>query len=274
MHRTIESGTVPNIDRVDWNGLLNGQRALNADLRLIATLRPSTEGGSGAFLGLADDKRHYWIKTLNNAQGKMVPISEQIVGRAGSSINAPTCEVSTIEISEEFAGWEFKPGRKLEPGVAHASLNVDDVVLSKKLSHRLDNENARRHAFIYALYDWCWGDDVQGLLAVKDENRFYSHDHGYYLPPSGANWNAAELEARVDEAHPLQIDPGGVSSSAVIDVATALEAVKRDEILTIVTNIPEDWPVQDTELESVGFFLERHASAVAQRIKQRFGSSA
>ncbi len=61
---------MPNIERVTWNGLLNGQRALRADLRLTATLKPSTEGGSGAFLGLADDKQHYWIKTLNNAQGK------------------------------------------------------------------------------------------------------------------------------------------------------------------------------------------------------------
>lgn len=258
------------MQRSDWNGLLAGKRTATPEVSLKATLQQSSAGGSGAFLGLGDDGQRYWIKPLNNAQGERVPITEQIVGRAGRLIGAPTCEVRTIVISEEFAGWEFRSGRRLESGIAHASLNVDDAVLTRALDRRLDDDNSRRYAFVFALYDWCWGGDVQGLFALRQENCFFSHDHGWYLPPEGPAWNVAELDAHVEDAHELSADQGGISGSSIDEVAAALEAVQRDAILQALARVPSIWPVADDELECVGFFLEKRATAVAQRIRQRF----
>jgi hypothetical protein len=52
-----------------------------------------------------------------------------------------------------------------------------------------------------ALFDWCWGGDLQGLVALSDESRYFSHDHGWYLPPNGPTWDEASLETNVDTAH-------------------------------------------------------------------------
>ena len=258
------------MQRADWNGLLQAQRATVAEVHLKAPLQPSSVGGSGAFLGLADDGHRYWIKPLNNAQGERVPITEQIVGRAGSLIGAPTCEVRTIAVSEEFAGWEFRPGGRLEPGIAHASLHVEEAVDTRELDYRVDDDNSRRHAFVFALYDWCWGGDVQGLLAVREENRFYSHDHGWYIPPEGPAWTIAALESQVEAAHELSTSIDDISAGIADEVAAALEAVQRDAIRQALATIPSIWPVSDEELEWVGFFLEKRAPAVGQRMRQKF----
>jgi hypothetical protein len=42
-------------------------------------------------------------------------------------------------------------------------------------------------------------------------------------------------------------------------------------IIGILRDIPREWPVSDSELEAVGFFLERRAEQVAQRLLLRFG---
>jgi hypothetical protein len=245
----------------------------NAELRLQAVLRQSNAGGSGAFLGLASDGERYWIKPLNNAQGQRVPITEQIVGRAGQLVGAPTCVVRTIAIEKEFAGWEFRPGHRLEAGIAHASHHVADAVETRTLDRHVDDDNARRYIYVAALYDWCWGGDVQGLMAIKEENRYYSHDHGWYLPPEGANWTVEELEARANTPHELAVNDHGSSAQFCDGVAATIEALKRNQIRQALSAIPASWPVTDDELECVGFFLEKRACAVAERIRRRSRSS-
>ncbi|MCH8113676.1 MAG: hypothetical protein IH905_17260 [Proteobacteria bacterium] len=266
------SSSFPIVQRGDWDGVFDGQRTTAADVLLKATLQKSPDGGSGAFLGLANDGQRYWIKPLNNAQGERVPITEQIVGRVGSLLGVPTCEVRTISISEDFAGWEFRPGRALEPGIAHASLNVEDAIFTRALDRHMDDDNSRRYVFLFALYDWCWGGDVQGLLAAKDDNRFYSHDHGWYLPPEGPNWTINDLAAQADIPRELSTNLDGVGVSAAEEVASMLESMERDQLQSALSGIPSVWPASDDELEWVGFFLEKRAPLVAQRIKQRFRS--
>ena len=253
--------------------MLSGERTADGDTRLKATLQQSTAGGSGSFLGLAEDGARYWIKPLNNAQGQRVPITEQIVGRVGALIGAPTCHVCTISIPPDLAGWEFRPGRQLEAGIAHACEHVEDAVETRALDHHVDDDNARRHACAAALYDWCWGGDLQGLLAVTREYRFFSHDHGWFLPPEGPSWSAAELLANVDAAHELAV-PAHHSINATIAeaIAAALEAITRDHLREALAGIPASWPVSDEELECVGYFLEKRAPVVATRIRQRFRS--
>jgi hypothetical protein len=73
----------------------------------VMPLRPSTAGGSGSFLVLADDGRRYWCKSLNNFQGPRIPITEQIVGRLAALIGAPVCELQLVNLDLDAAARSY-----------------------------------------------------------------------------------------------------------------------------------------------------------------------
>jgi len=110
-------------------------------------------------------------------------------------------------------------------------------------------------------------------MQLTAENRFFSHDHGWYLPPLGPGWGMDILEESVDLAHELPINRSGVSLPHVDRVARRLEKVSRDQLVDILLRIPSTWPVTDEELETLGFFLERRAPAAADRLRQKVGGS-
>ena len=180
------------------------------------------------------------------------------------------CHVAILSIPEEMAGWEFTRDRNLEVGIAHGSRAIDGATEIRKLHHRSQNDNARHHGAIITAYDWCWGSDAQWLVSADDDSRYYSHDHGHYLP-GGPNWTSEQLVASVDDAHEYQ-DPGdGLDLVAMTDVIEKLSAVGRDDLAKILRRVPPEWDVSDDELETLGFFLERRGAAAAERLRQRFG---
>ena len=256
----------------DWKGLLKDSRVNSADTNLKIFVERSTRGGSGAFMGVCEVKQRYWIKPLNNSQGHLVPITEQIVGRVARLIGAATCKVKTVEISEDFAGQEFKQGKQIEAGIAHGSLSVDDIVDVSGLNvYRKNDDNQRRHTTIFALYDWCWGDDMQGLCKTTNDYQFFSHDHGHYLRPEGRDWTVESLRENVDKSHELSQSKESVTSTDVNEIIKQLESVTRDQLIEVLSYIPRSWPVNDEALETVGWFLEYRIPGVVQRIKQQFG---
>lgn len=262
------------ITRDSWSGLICGKRQSRADVSLTAPLGDSSIGGSGSFLALAEDGQRYWVKPLNNYQGERVPITEQIIGRVGAIIDVPTCRVRTVRIGSDLAGWRFRADREISPGIAHGSLHVEDCVETRALEFRAHDDNRHRHCAILALHDWCWGSDAQWLRVERDHERYYSHDHGWYLLPDGPHWTATELERVVDEPHDLADSGLDFGLVAPVDVATLLTRVTRAQLVEALITIPADWPVADEELESVGFFLERRAPQVAARLRTRLGGVA
>lgn len=255
----------------EWQGLLTDSRVETAETNLIMFMDQGNRGGSGAFKGLCGDLQRYWIKPLNNSQGQIVPITEQIVGRVAKLIGAATCDVKTVEIPEAFAGQEFRQNKKIESGIAHGSLSVDDVVDVGGLDYRNNDDNQRRHATMFALYDWCWGGDMQGLCKTTEDHQFFSHDHGWYLPPNGQSWDIQNLQSCVDVPHELNQPKGGITSVMVNEVIKALEAVTRDQLVKVLCCIPKSWPVTNEQLETVGWFLESRVPGVVQRMRQQFG---
>lgn len=229
-------------------------------------LRPSSAGGSGSFLVLADDQRRYWCKSLNNFQGSRIPVTEQIVGRLAAVIDAPVCEVALVGL-DAIAGWEFRPGsgRLVEPGWAHGSVAVDPAMETRGLDHRTDDDNRRRHCGIYALCDWLAGSDVQWLYGVAEDNAYYSHDHGYYL--TGPDWTEASLAAGRDAPYMLSIPPDQLDGAEVSRLADALDGLTRQDIDGELSNIPPDWPVTDGELDAVADFVDHRRGPVAARLR-------
>lgn len=201
-----------------------------------------------------------------------MPITEQIVGRVAHVIGAPCCEVETVFIPSSIAGWEFRSGVRLERGFAHASGALGAVVEQYgPPGERAADHNSKRHAGYIALYDWCWGGDPQGLLSLTEDRAYYSHDHGWFLPPEGPDWNIASLRSHADVAREISCDDWGIDTVEVGRIISVLEAVQRTDILSVVAGMPRSWPVSDAELESVGAFLEYRSAQVASRLRSRFG---
>lgn len=261
------------VDRAEWNGLLGGRADPVSPLVVELPLAPSPAGGSGTFLAEASDRRRWWVKPQNNLQGERVIVTEYVVAKAGRLIGAPVCEVAIVEIPEEIAGWEFRPGAHLQPGLAHASLAVDDAQEARSLEYRDRDDNRRRHAGVYALYDWCWGGDDQWLYCETDDRKLYSHDHGWYLPENGPDWNETTLLARVDEPHPPAHPTADLDPTELTTLAARLRAPLRQPLADLLVTVPTSWPVGDADLEALGFFLERRAPAVAARLEAMTGGT-
>lgn len=250
-----------------WAGSITGQRPADAALTMTAVLGPSQPtSGSRAFPVSADGRRWY-AKAPNNPQGGQILATEYIVSRVGDLISAPVCTVRPMTIPAAFNGFQVVSGPMLHPGIASASLEIPDAVeMRPTLEHRDKDDNARRHAGVFALFDWCWGDDQQWLQVETDEHRLHSHDHGYYLPPGGESWTKDTLVANVDVPHPLGLPPDGLDVAELERLANALNTIHMVDLQPILRSVPAAWPVTDDDLEELGRYLERRAPQVASRI--------
>jgi hypothetical protein len=238
-----------------------------ACVQATAPLKQSTQGSSGSFLVLASDQRRYWCKSLNNFQDPRVPVNEQIVAKLGQLIGAPVCTPQLVEITDPLVGWEIRPntGRLLERGWAHGSLAVEPSVETHALERRTEDENARRHAGIFALYDWVGGSDPQWLMMGADA-AYFSHDHGHYFP-GGPAWTIASLTANSGAAYQIGGATTGLDNGELNRIADRLEDVSREDLEACASNLPADWPVGTDELEALVEFVYGRRGAVAQRLR-------
>ena len=257
----------------DWSGLAQGRTDDFDELYVVAPEPASTAPSfGGPFRATANDSNIYFVKSLDTCVpgGKPSLAVEQIVARLGDLIAAPVCKTSLIRIPDALDGYAPYPNRgRLSPGLAHASLALNRAEdRAPMLVARTKDNNSRRHVGLYALYDWCFGMDPQWLLDLDNDLAIYSHDHGLYFPPlTQPGWNRGELIRHVDEPHELRDPREGLLSEEAKRVALAIGQVSRDDLAAILRAVPASWPVSDAELEVLGWFLERRAAAVAERVR-------
>ena len=250
----------------EWAGLIPGDRASGSTLSLTMPLKKSEKGGSGAFRARASDGLEYYVKAPNHAQGGKVLVSEFVVAALGNYLGPGICRVQPIEIDSTFVGWEFKDGLVLQEGWGTASGVVPYATdEGGQPLHRGEDDNANRHVTMFALYDLCWGGDGQWLFSSVDSS-VHSHDHGWYFPPEGADWNPVELRARAEEARTCPWDPSGLSRLAVETVCERLLALDRTLLLSVLSQVPSSWPVEAADLEALGAFVESRTEPVATRL--------
>jgi|SRR5215475_8309572 len=228
---------------------------------------------SGPIRVIGSDQNEYFVKCLeacpDDLQRKSLVI-EQVVAEVGKLIGAPVCETSLIRVPEELAGLRVRSGMSLATGLARASRALDraDEYGRPSLYARHRDDNRRRHVGIYALFDWCMGSDQQWLYDLDEDRTIYSHDHGLYLPPTGFGFYTIDaLKAEVSSPSTLPDAPSGLDAGAIEQVAKALEAVSRGNLIRVLNHVPASWPATDEELEALGWFLERRAPAVATRLR-------
>jgi len=197
----------------------------------------------------------------------MVPANEQIVGRLATLAGIAVCEPALVGIPEDLAGTEVCPGYVLEECVAHGSLAVDGAVeVRANLSHRSEDDNARRQAGYLVLHDWLWGGDDQWLRVAANGNEYFSHDHGHYFP-GGPNWTIEGLKAARDQPHPSPSAVDGLDADELERLAGRLAALEKEEIAANVEVLPEAWPVGAKEIAAVVDFAVRRAATVAARTR-------
>ena len=231
---------------------------------LQAPVAQQPVGNAGSFIGLANDGRRWRVKVPDNPHTPKSLVSDLIVGKLGLLIDAPVCKVEVIWIGDDCAGWEYRPGRVLNPTWAFASLEVPGVTDSLTLTHRSCGDNARRHVGVFALYDWCFGHDPHWLYEDAADNRIYSHDHGFYL------WRGRlEMASRiaVDEPHPLpDADGKGLDGDRLAECGEVLRSMTLGPLMATVSQVPTSWPATDAELEELARFLHARAPSVADRL--------
>ena len=253
----------------EWTGLVAGHRRAPDVVQMRLPYGPSEEGLACAFPIEGKDGRLYWLKPPHQGEDQDFALAtEYIVGRLGALIEAPTCPNVVIEIEPAMAGYEYSRGKILAAGLGHATVEVPAAMLERpNLKFRNQDDNRVRHARIFALWDWCWGSDQQWLHGATEDNATYSHDHGFFFPPAGWRWTIEELRRHVDEPHQLRQSADGLCRGDLVATAEGLERVDRVALAEVLRRVPQDWPVEDRELEVLGWFLERRAPAAAERIR-------
>lgn len=243
-------------------------------MEAVLESQSESRGGSLPFKALGSDGNVYWIKMVGNRQASRVPVTEQVVSGCGRLIGAPVCETAVIQIPSDFHEDILDNGTVIQAGPAHGSLNVPNSSFEKwyEPQHRLRDDNRRRHAGYFALYDWCWGDDMQWLYDLFDDWRTYSHDHGHFLPGS-PNWTINSLLESAEIPHPVGTDGSNLDHNEMEAIAVTLESGLRSDLVGVLNSIPADWPVSQQELEAVGWFLEHRCAGVAARLRQLIDDS-
>ena len=258
--------------RAQWRGIIqNREDNFNKSYpKIVMAKEKSVTGGSGSFLAIDSIDNQWWVKTLDNLQNPRVIVNEAIVAGVGKIIGAPVCNSAIVEIPEELEGYEFRPGHFLRPGLAHASKLVEGAIEHRQLNFRDRDDNSVRHVGVFALHDWCWGNDSQWLYSSLEDQSIYSHDHGHYFP-NGPAWTENSLCEAVNITHSLNCDTSCLNVSEVERICKILRELNRDFLIRILSEIPNSWLVTNDELESLGWFLEKRASLVADRLSSLGG---
>lgn len=253
-----------------WSGQVSGYRNFDIELQLDAVLESQSDsrGGSLPFKGLGSDGEIYWIKLPSDPQLRRVPTTEQLVAGMGLLIGAPVCDTRLMAIPQEFDGEKLDNGTVLQSGVVHASRDVGNCSFDKwyEPQFRTQDDNRRRHAGYFALFDWCWGNDMQWLYGLQDDRKTYSHDHGHFLP-GAPNWTVETLAQSAELSHELAADGDGLDDNELHRLAVRLDSLTMEEMASVVRKIPAVWPVTDEELENAAAFFDIRRKPTAGRLR-------
>ncbi|MFV0320333.1 MAG: hypothetical protein ACK5IN_08250 [Microbacterium sp.] len=253
-----------------WRGQLVGRDRPTPTVTIRAPRERALSSGAGAFLGLADDGRQYWVKVPGNAQGNQVLVNEVIVAEVGRLIGAPVRERALVRVPSSVAAWsEFPVRGVVGPLVAHASHHVPGAVDDDELRYTKRDDNARRQAAMAGLWDLCVGEDPQWLYETAASYSVWSYDHGLWFTTGEGDWDRNVLERLADVDSRIPKLPAAVSRERLSEVADVIDELTPDQLLTAVSLVPVEWGTDDGDLETMAWFLYSRRRPVAERLRKR-----
>ncbi len=255
-----------------WRGQLARRSRASPTIAIRAPRARALSSGAGAFLGLADDGRQYWVKVPGNPQGNQVLTNEVIVGELGLILDAPVRERTLVWVPLGVSAWSEFPVRGVTDAiVAHASHHVPGAVDDDEMRYTKRDDNARRQAAMAGLWDLCVGEDPQWLYETGAAYSMWSYDHGLWFTTGEGDWDASVLQRLVDVDSALSVLPAGISRERLRGVADAIENLSPDVLLSVVSAVPVEWGTDDGDLETMAWFLYSRRKPVAERLRKRAG---
>lgn len=251
-----------------WVGGLRSRPHASATITLRAPIQRAQSSGAGAFLGVADDGNQYWFKVPGNQQGNFVLANEVIVECVGRLIGAPVCSRKLAWVTPAAMAWESYPAApSAAPVVAHASSHIKGAIDDDAFSYTRRDDNARRQASLLALWDWCLGDDEQWLYEAASSSSIWSYDHGLWFTTGEGDWTSEVLRSLESIDGSFSTPPPGLNEQKLLEVADRIEQVTRDELLDAMSEVPIEWGIPSSDLETMGWLLYRRAPRVAERTR-------
>jgi hypothetical protein len=217
---------------------------------------------------VCEDEALYAVKLSQNGHGDGRGIfSEQVVGRLGQLIMAPTAEVILINVPadliEEIRATEgdnlgFVP----EPGVHHGSRWA--LGFSDRQHLAYVDENRPAFAALCVLYSWvfCNGDH-QWIYRNAPPHDVLSVDHTTFLP-GGPDWTSATL--RDGEAAVIadtQFAAVGLTPAEHAASLGRLSALTELQLAEVLAAPPDTWGVGLLDREAVASYLWNRRQRVA-----------
>ncbi|MBX3070856.1 MAG: hypothetical protein KF883_10190 [Thermomicrobiales bacterium] len=211
-------------------------------------------------------------------------VNEQIAGRLGELLGAPTPSVLIVRVSPNRVRQELN-GR-IWAGLHHASKHVESLLDreykaadTKKWRTTAPDANYPRFAALAVLYGWtsCAGDH-QFHFEGTDKKRVWSIDNGMLLgngkvkvgddPDSKwwPDWDLNSLSARPPASLDQMIQRNvPFSNNDVRDVVSRLEMISPQQIASVVAAVPDDWYISCRERIGLAQYLhERRQTLVEQ----------
>ena len=254
--------------RATWVGHVRRSSPSSVTAMVRAPRERARSSGTGAFLGIADDRRQYWVKVPGNPQGDQVLVNEVIVAGVGAIIGAPVRDTVLLRVPANLTAWSQFPARKSDvPLLAHGSLHLDSAIDDDGLQYTKHDDNARRQSRMVGLWDLCLGDDPQWAYDASASYSVWSYDHGLWFTTIEGDWNEQILVRLlgVDGSYPSP--PDGLDVDELVRTAKAIEAISPPDLLAVVSAVPVEWGTSDSDLEAMAWFLYLRRRPVARRIR-------
>lgn len=262
---------MPNAEK--WKELITEARAQRvAPLRAITYIDTRTSASKPVKLSVASGAV-YFVKG-GHCQRQLV--NDQIIGRLGMSLQAPTATVAHIDVvdalvaAEPMLDRQFPASGRFQPGVWHGSLVIDGVSNDRENIVHFDvPENRPRFALLAVLFGWGLGSDHQFLYANQHPPVVYSCDHGHFFP-NGPDWTIASLTA-APAATPDQtlVSTCSITPAELRVASGALEALDPEPaISSALGNVLDHWGVTLDELVALAQYLTVRREQIISHIAQ------
>lgn len=270
----LSTGGVDWRSRDAWIGLLASRPRPEPDGFVVAAFQVA-DSGCKPFLGLAADGKQYWIKHVGNAHGIQSLVIERVVAAVGEMILAPVRPVALLEILPTMALDEMLRGAAVLPGLAHASLHLDDAIEKEELTNTKDDGNRYRQPRFVALWELFAGEDPQWLYCKEDDFSVWTFDHGFWVTGGElGDWSGDDLAGMASVTSPWEHSVAAMDAATFHDVADSLESLTVDDLLGAVATVPIVWGVPDRDLETLAWWVycRRQQTAQSMRVLSKSAS--
>ena len=237
----------------EWESLLDAARASPTNPLVAQTYRKSYATLTKPVLLECDDGFEYVVK---GSQGGRSVFNEQVIGRLGTALDVPVCEVRVVNVSAELIAWNQPAMDHITPGLAHGCRFVPGCVGAMQITHVHDRVNRDRYARLSLFYGWIVAKYHQFLYKAKAPHVVYSCDHGEFFS-RGPDWTEESLIA-APPASPdsLIVNSCGLDDNEIAEARPLFASIDPAIIATAIAAVPRHWGgVTDRERYALAHYL-------------------